>query len=166
MTIKIKLPGAIDPAPDASINLQIRQTLDGNLLINDHQFIDILIVQAPPRTPSPSSLALAPGASASSGPPSPRQGAGGPDPWLVVDAEEGRVWLGRVRIGGRPILVDRVAGHSGPAQPPCSGSDEDVGAQPANPWHDLDTAQDAPSRGARARSRSGGARTPSPRGPN
>lgn len=54
MPIKIKIPSspaAAAPAPaqeedktQASINLQVTKTLDGNLLINDHKFIDIVVV--------------------------------------------------------------------------------------------------------------------------
>jgi hypothetical protein len=46
MTLKIKIP-PFEPEkkdPDASIALEIKKTLAGNLLINDHQYIDILIV--------------------------------------------------------------------------------------------------------------------------
>ena len=71
--------------------------------------------------------------------------------------------LGRVRIGGRLILVDREVGHSDSAQLTGSDSGGDEVAQPVSPWNDLGTAQDASSQGARARSCSGCARTPSDR---
>lgn len=56
MPIKIKIPPSQAPsgdgseqvsrAPQASINLQISKTMDGNFLINDHSLIDIIIVPA------------------------------------------------------------------------------------------------------------------------
>jgi hypothetical protein len=53
MPIKIKLPPEVTQAtqakkeekkPQASISLKIKKTLDGNLLIDDHQHMDIVIV--------------------------------------------------------------------------------------------------------------------------
>ena len=53
MPLTIKLPTAgqatnmpeeATPEPQVSISLQISRTLDGNLLINDHQYIDIVII--------------------------------------------------------------------------------------------------------------------------
>tara|TARA_Y100000592_G_C5458944_1_gene312928 strand:- start:358 stop:897 length:540 start_codon:yes stop_codon:yes gene_type:complete len=45
MTIKIKIPPRTEKKePDASIRLEIKKTIDGNLLINDHEYIDILVV--------------------------------------------------------------------------------------------------------------------------
>jgi hypothetical protein len=49
MPIKIKLGDKAQEEPkpiQASISLQITKTLDGNLLINDHQYIDIIIDMA------------------------------------------------------------------------------------------------------------------------
>ena len=44
MPITIKIGTAAEPRPtQASISLQMKKTLDGNLLINDHKYIDILI---------------------------------------------------------------------------------------------------------------------------
>jgi hypothetical protein len=44
MPIKIKIGSEPEPKPiQASIALQVTKTLDGNLLINDHQYIDIVI---------------------------------------------------------------------------------------------------------------------------
>jgi len=44
MTITLKLPPPVQSEPDATIGLNISQTLAGNLLINDHQYMDILVV--------------------------------------------------------------------------------------------------------------------------
>ena len=53
MPITIKIPSRTEASeesnkeaesPQASIALQVTKTLDGNLLINDHKFIDIVIV--------------------------------------------------------------------------------------------------------------------------
>ena len=43
MPLKIKLGKAALP-PQATVELQVRQTLDGNLLISDHEKMDIIIV--------------------------------------------------------------------------------------------------------------------------
>jgi hypothetical protein len=43
MTIKIKLGNAPEKPPQATVSLEIKKTLNGNLLINDHEHIDILI---------------------------------------------------------------------------------------------------------------------------
>jgi len=44
MPLKIKLGDAVTPPPQATIELQVRKTLDGNLLITDHHKMDIIIV--------------------------------------------------------------------------------------------------------------------------
>jgi hypothetical protein len=46
MTIKIKIgePPQQTGPPQAQVRLEIRRSVDGNLLINDHEFIDIVIV--------------------------------------------------------------------------------------------------------------------------
>jgi hypothetical protein len=43
MPLTIKLGDATKP-PQATVELQVRQTLDGNLLISDHEKMDIIIV--------------------------------------------------------------------------------------------------------------------------
>ena len=46
MPITIKIGDAVkeEPKPiQASIALQVKKTLDGNLLINDHKYLDIII---------------------------------------------------------------------------------------------------------------------------
>ena len=43
MPLTIKLGTEAEKPVQASIALQIRKTLDGNLLINDHQFLDIIV---------------------------------------------------------------------------------------------------------------------------
>tara|TARA_R110000803_G_scaffold109725_1_gene178122 strand:- start:2071 stop:2604 length:534 start_codon:yes stop_codon:yes gene_type:complete len=42
MTIRISLQGSEKPTQE-SISLQVSRTLDGNLLINDHKYIDIVV---------------------------------------------------------------------------------------------------------------------------
>ena len=42
MTIKINLQNTEKPTQE-SISLQVSKTLDGNLLINDHKYIDIVV---------------------------------------------------------------------------------------------------------------------------
>jgi hypothetical protein len=46
MTIKIKLgtPESKNLPPQAQVRLEIRKSVDGNLLINDHEYIDIVVV--------------------------------------------------------------------------------------------------------------------------
>jgi hypothetical protein len=44
LTIKIPSPPKPKPPPQATVELQISQTLDGNLLIDDHEYIDILVM--------------------------------------------------------------------------------------------------------------------------
>lgn len=45
MTIKIKINTPEPPSPpQAQVRLEIRRSVDGNLLINDHQYIDIIII--------------------------------------------------------------------------------------------------------------------------
>ena len=48
MPIKFKIgddsPTQEQKAPQATIGLKISKTLDGNLLINDHQYVDIVIM--------------------------------------------------------------------------------------------------------------------------
>ena len=46
MPITIKIGDAVTPAPkpiQASISLQVKKTLAGNLIINDHKYLDIVI---------------------------------------------------------------------------------------------------------------------------
>ena len=46
MPITIKIGDAAEPAKkpiQASVSLQVKKTLDGNLLISDHQYLDILV---------------------------------------------------------------------------------------------------------------------------
>ena len=43
MPLKIKLGDTTVP-PQATISLEVRKTLDGNILINDHHKMDIIIV--------------------------------------------------------------------------------------------------------------------------
>ena len=122
--------------------------------------IDFLIALGPDPLPdAPSDV------SASSEPISPRRGDAGNDQWLVVDQEDGHIWLGRVLISGRPVLVERSVEHRGPPSPAGSDRDGDGEAQDAGAQGDSETALDGPVRNARARSRSGGACPPSPSGP-
>jgi hypothetical protein len=44
ITIKFGATAPKKAEPQATVNLEISQTLDGNLLINDHQYIDIVVV--------------------------------------------------------------------------------------------------------------------------
>jgi hypothetical protein len=47
MTIKIKLPSVErPPPPQAQVELQVKKTLEGNLLISDHDHMDIVVVPA------------------------------------------------------------------------------------------------------------------------
>ena len=108
---------------------------------------------------------------ASSEPSSPRRGETGNDQWLVVDQDDGSIWLGRVLISGRPVLVERSVEHRGQSPPldADQGGLEDLGdgvadMQHAEPPSSPGTPQVGPDLGARARSRSGGARPPSPSG--
>ena len=46
MPITIKIGDAAEPAKkpiQASVSLQVKKTLDGNLLVNDHKYLDIII---------------------------------------------------------------------------------------------------------------------------
>ena len=46
MTLKIKLPSPPPPPAQESVALKITKTLDGNLLIADHQYMDIVVLPA------------------------------------------------------------------------------------------------------------------------